>query len=190
MIRPMAGNLLSRIIWSCPHQFSWPRRDESGGYYQLCVNCGSKYQYDWKSMRRTARLDDDLPAQTRHSHRQQKVAWKVRERRLRHVVPVLFRVRGTDEWLEGTSENLSRSGLLFRGPAEIALGTALELRLEMPEELTGEWVPEVLSRGVVTRVTKAAKSKDGEAFHIACSIEDYDFAKKPPERAAMQESLR
>jgi hypothetical protein len=188
MIRRMKSKLLSRIIWSCPHQFSWPRRDESGGYYQLCVNCGSKYNYDWKSMRRTARVDDDVPTATRRSHRQQKVTWKVRERRLRHVVPVLFRVRGTDEWLEGTSENLSRSGLLLRGPAEIALGTALEVKLEMPEELTGEWVAEVLSHGLVTRVTKAAGKQEG--FLIACAIEDYDFAKKPPERAAMQESLR
>jgi hypothetical protein len=142
-------------------------------------------------MRRTARMDDDLPAETRRSHRQQKVTWKVRERRLRHVVPVLFRVRGSEEWMEGTTENLSRSGLLFRTEAELTVGAELELKLEMPEELTGEWVPEVLSRGVVTRATKAAsKSKDQEMFLIACAIDDYDFAKKPPERAAIQESLR
>jgi hypothetical protein len=191
MIRRMKSNLLSRIIWSCPHQFTWPRRDDSGGYYQLCVNCGSKYCYDWKSMRRTARMDDDVPTETRRSHRPQKIAWKVRERRLRHVVPVLFRVRGSEEWMEGTSENLSRSGLLFRADAELAVGAALEMKLEMPEELTGEWVPEVLSRGVVARSTKAAaKSKEHDSFLIACAIEDYDFAKKPPERAAIQESLR
>lgn len=186
----MKSNLLSRIIFSCQHQFSWPRRDEDGGYYQLCVNCGSKYRYDWKSMRRTARVDDDLPAQTRQPHRVEKITWKVRERRLKHVVPVLYRVSGTDEWIEATSENLSRSGLLFRTEQELALGTVLELRLEMPEELTGEWVPEVNLRGTVARVTNAStKAKEAKSFLVGCAIEQMDFAKRPVQSAAIQAGL-
>src|SRR6266704_1089118 len=99
MMLYMTTSLLSRIIWACPHQFTWPRRDESGGYYQLCVNCGSKYKYDWKRMRRTARVEDELPPSTRSSHRASKVVWKARERRLRHLVPVLYSVGGSQEWL-------------------------------------------------------------------------------------------
>lgn len=186
----MKSSLLSRIIFSCQHQFSWPRRDENGGYYQLCVNCGSKYRYDWKTMRRTSRMEDDLPAQTRQAHRVQKITWKVRERRLKHVVPVLYRVAGTDEWIEATSENFSRSGLLFRTEQELALCTLLDIRLEMPEELTGEWVPEVTLTGMVARVMPApTKAKGAPSFLVGCAVEQMDFGKKPVERAAMEAGL-
>ena len=186
----MKSTLLSRIIFSCQHQFSWPRRDENGGYYQLCVNCGSKYRYDWKTMRRTSRVEDDLPAQTRQAHRVEKITWKVRERRLKHVVPVLYRVNGTDEWIEATSENLSRSGLLFRTEQELALCTLIDIRLEMPEELTGEWAPEVTLRGMVARVTPfPTKAKGAASFLVGCAVEQMDFAKKPAESAPMQAGL-
>ena len=180
----MKQSLLSRIIWTCPHQFTWPRREENGSYYQSCVNCGSKYRYDWKNMRRTARIDDDLPAETRPSHRPTKVVWIARERRLRHVVPVSFRVNGEGEWLSGTSENLSRSGLLFRSAVELSSGAKLEIKLEMPSELAGDEDAEVVCKATVARVTHAAKSKEAEAFLIACAIEDYDFGKKSVVRTA------
>src|SRR5581483_3004854 len=124
------SSLLSRILWTCQHQFSWPRRDDSGEYYQWCVNCGTKYRYDWKRMRRTARVDDDAPAATRRSHRPIKPTWTARERRLRHQVPVLYRINRAGDWLEGVSENLSRSGLLFLGTAEPEFGATLEIKLE------------------------------------------------------------
>ncbi len=40
----------------CPHEFFWPRRAADGHYYQVCLRCGAKYKYDWKSMRRTERM--------------------------------------------------------------------------------------------------------------------------------------
>ena len=40
----------------CPHRFSWPRVDATGRHYQICVTCGTAYQYDWEAMRRTNRL--------------------------------------------------------------------------------------------------------------------------------------
>src|SRR6185369_19213 len=183
MMSPMS-NLISRIIWACPHQFSWPRREENGAYYQLCVNCGSKYQYDWKQMRRTAKIEEDLPSTTRQSHRQPKVSWTPRERRHAHVVPVQYRVAGTMGWLSGNSENLSRSGLLFRASAGLELGTSVEVELEMPRELTGEAETKVVCKTKVARVTHVeATSKVPESFLIACAIADYDFGKKAAERA-------
>lgn len=41
---------------SCPHRFSWPRIDDNGRHYQVCLACGSAYEYDWEIMRRTNRL--------------------------------------------------------------------------------------------------------------------------------------
>jgi len=41
---------------SCPHRFAWPRVDAEGFHYQICLLCGTAYEYDWKMMRRTDRL--------------------------------------------------------------------------------------------------------------------------------------
>jgi hypothetical protein len=36
----------------CLHEFSWPRRAANSRYYQVCILCNSRYEYDWQSMRR------------------------------------------------------------------------------------------------------------------------------------------
>src|SRR6059058_5054532 len=44
----------------CSHEFLWPRRAADGHYYQVCLLCGAKYKYDWKSMQRMGRTDSDV----------------------------------------------------------------------------------------------------------------------------------
>jgi hypothetical protein len=40
----------------CPHRFSWPHTGGHGQDYQVCLICGSVYEYDCINMRRTGRL--------------------------------------------------------------------------------------------------------------------------------------
>jgi hypothetical protein len=40
----------------CLHRFTWPRIDANGCHYQICLLCGTAYEYDWMIMRRTDRL--------------------------------------------------------------------------------------------------------------------------------------
>jgi hypothetical protein len=40
----------------CAHRFTWPRIDADGCHYQICLLCGTAYEYDWTMMRRTSRL--------------------------------------------------------------------------------------------------------------------------------------
>ena len=40
---------------SCTHRFGWPRIDDDGRHYQICLLCGSAYEYDWATMSRTNR---------------------------------------------------------------------------------------------------------------------------------------
>ena len=40
----------------CTHRFSWPRIDDNGRHYQICLACGTAYEYDWRMMRRTGRV--------------------------------------------------------------------------------------------------------------------------------------
>ena len=50
-------NLWKRICGrGCAHRFTWPRIDADGYHYQICLLCGTAYEYDWTMMRRTRRL--------------------------------------------------------------------------------------------------------------------------------------
>jgi hypothetical protein len=50
----MTAGLLKRILrWLCPHRFSWPHSGTHGHDYQICLLCGTTYEYDWTTMRRT-----------------------------------------------------------------------------------------------------------------------------------------
>jgi len=52
----MSG-LLKRIIRCfCPHRFSWPHSGIQGQEYQVCLICGTAFEYDTANMRRTGRV--------------------------------------------------------------------------------------------------------------------------------------
>jgi len=46
-------NFLKMLVKGCSHRFYWPRVDKDGHHYQICAECGTAYEYDWKMMRRT-----------------------------------------------------------------------------------------------------------------------------------------
>lgn len=141
-------------------------------------------------MRRTARVLNDDPTSDAVAtvyHSRHKIAWTPRERRLHHHVPVEFKVRGCEEWQQGISQNVSHSGLLLKCAMPLVEGQSLELKLEMPSELTGETPAQVLCRGLVARVTELpATAKNPREFLAGCSIVDYEFASKRPSRAVVQ----
>jgi hypothetical protein len=48
---------LQRLLGEfCSHRFTWPRLSGNGQHYQICLICGTAYEYDWKRMQRTDRL--------------------------------------------------------------------------------------------------------------------------------------
>jgi hypothetical protein len=50
-------SFLKRVLArGCSHRFTWPRLDMHGQHYQICLNCGVAYEYDWIGMRLTGRL--------------------------------------------------------------------------------------------------------------------------------------
>jgi hypothetical protein len=57
-------NFLKRVFGQgCEHRFAWPRIGSNGDHYQICLLCGTAYEYDWRLMRRTDRL---LPVDAPH----------------------------------------------------------------------------------------------------------------------------
>ncbi|HUO61037.1 MAG TPA: PilZ domain-containing protein [Candidatus Acidoferrales bacterium] len=189
----MRGDLIRGLLSACHHQFSWPRRDECGETYQVCVHCGVKYSYDWTKMRRIAPLEESQgePSAAHASIRKcgTRKAWTPRERRLRHQVPMLFRIAEGDEWAEATSENVSRSGLLFRTSSQLAVGANVELILEMPPELTGDAAARVVCEGAIVRVEPVPVTRKNRevSFLMACTITEYKFAPMKQQVEAAQE---
>lgn len=164
------------MLGRCSHEFSWPRRAADGQYYQVCLLCAAEYKYDWKTMRRVERVERTSPEPT-HSRRVRghgkKPTWVPRARRLKLETPVRYRVKNLGSWFDGTIENLSQSGVLFRGPHPLPEETLVEMVFEMPEEISGQKNSSVLCQGKVTRL-KAPQSEEDSAA-LATAILDYKF---------------
>ena len=65
-LRDYTMNFL-KVLIGCSHRFSWPRIDDNGCHYQICADCGTAYEYDWKMMKRTEHLLV-TPIMTRMTH--------------------------------------------------------------------------------------------------------------------------
>jgi|SRR5690348_12779083 len=173
----MAQKILDVLMLGrCSHEFSWPRRAADGHYYQVCMLCAAEYKYDWKTMRRTERVERSAPevaSPSRRTRHQKKPTWVPRARRLKLDLPVRYRVKNLGTWSEGTIENLSQSGLLFHGPQELPENTLIEMVFEMPEEISGQKNSNVLCQGRIIRARKKQANEDGAG--LAASILDYKF---------------
>lgn len=162
------------MLGRCAHEFSWPRRAADGSYYQVCLLCAAEYKYDWKTMRRTERVQSTAPepASRRRAHTK-RPTWVPRARRLKLQGPVRYRIKNLGGWVEGEIENISQSGVLFHGPEQVPVNALLEMVFEMPEEISGQKNSNVLCQA---RVIRSKETYDTEAgFGLAASILDYKF---------------
>jgi hypothetical protein len=85
---------------------------------------------------------------------------------------VAYRPLGADEWRIAETENISRSGVLFRAKESVDVHTHIELRLKLPAP--GSVAnPEVTCRG---RVVRTVSPSDGQPLYgSAIAIDYYDF---------------
>ncbi len=165
------------MLGRCSHEFSWPRRAADGHYYQVCLLCAAEYKYDWKTMRRTERVDATAEVTTtrRRSHTR-KPTWVPRARRLKLQTPLRYRVKNLGGWHEGVVENLSQSGVLFHGPQQLPENTLVEMVFEMPEEISGQKNSVVLCQG---RIIRSKEVPDGaQTVGLGASILDYKFLRQ------------
>jgi PilZ domain-containing protein len=167
------------MLGRCSHEFSWPRRAADGQYYQVCLLCAVEYQYDWKTMRRTERVEaasateGSVPRRSRGHAR--KPTWVPRARRLKLDTPVRFRVKNLGSWYEGVIVNLSQSGVLLHGPQRFPDNTLVEMVFEMPEEISGQKNSTVLCQARITRTKEIPAKEQAEHTVLAASILDYKF---------------
>ncbi len=76
-----------------------------------------------------------------------------RARRFTLHLRVLYRELDSQDWLEGWTENVSRTGMLFRCEVSLPVDTVVELKLQLAAGGGKDGNPaEVLCKGTVVRV--------------------------------------
>jgi PAS domain S-box-containing protein len=96
-----------------------------------------------------------------------------RARRFNLHLPLRYRPLGEKSWRPGTTENISRSGLLFQAQELLQMNAQLEISLVLPAEIAGLAATEVICRGEVVRSVKAPGQ--GVTSALAAKILQYHF---------------
>ncbi len=97
-------------------------------------------------------------------------------------LPVHYRLTGETLWRHGTTENISRSGVLIRTDQPLEPNARLEFCVELPTNVFGMAATEVLCRGEIVRQVDAAGEDMSPA--LAARILDYHFHRTGPLAAA------
>ena len=93
-------------------------------------------------------------------------------------LPVHYRLAGETMWRYGTTENISRSGVLIRTDQQLEPNVHLEFSVELPTSVFGMAATEILCRGEVVRQANAA-GEDPSPL-LAARILDYHFHRTGP----------
>jgi len=88
-------------------------------------------------------------------------------------IPVHYRVPGESQWRHGTTENISRSGVLFRTEQLLQPNERLEISLELPTDIFGLAAAEIVCRGEIVR--QVDRADQGMSPVLAARILDYHF---------------
>lgn len=84
---------------------------------------------------------------------------KRRAQRFPLRIGLRFRHSTDSQWHEGTTENISSSGVLFRTDHGTALNAPVELKLILPPGNSRDGSPEVLCRGIVARIAASDSAR-------------------------------
>jgi PAS domain S-box-containing protein len=96
-----------------------------------------------------------------------------RARRFNLQLPLRYRPLGEKSWRPGTTENISRSGLLFQAQEMLQRNAQLEISLVLPAEIAGLAATEVICRGEVVRAI--GRPGQGVSPALAAKILQYHF---------------
>jgi len=104
-----------------------------------------------------------------------------RAQRFQLHLPLRYRRVGDKQWHIGTTENISRSGMLFQADQLLPPSVQVEINLVLPAEIAGLSETEVVCRGEVVR---AVESPDANMnAELAARILQYHFQHGPLPRA-------
>ena len=96
-----------------------------------------------------------------------------RAQRFAIAMPAQYRALDDLVWLYGKVENISRTGVLLRGPQPTRADSPIEMRFALPAEVGGEDGAVVICHGEVVRVLQPPASDAPKT--LAVKIFDYCF---------------
>ena len=96
-----------------------------------------------------------------------------RAQRFQLHLPLRYRRLGEQNWHEGTTENISRSGMLFQADELLQPSVLVEINLVLPAEIAGLSATEVVCRGEVVRTVQPNGGTVSPA--LAARILQYHF---------------
>jgi hypothetical protein len=99
-----------------------------------------------------------------------------RARRFALHLPVYFRIPHSPTWLEGTTENISYTGVLLLSTHPLVPDTSLELRLQLAVGPKLNNSSEIRCKGAVVRVEQRNAPETPVA--LAVSISDYRIVRQ------------
>jgi len=96
----------------------------------------------------------------------------------RHAIPIaiLYRRSGELDWRAGLTENISRSGVLFRTERHLEPNTLVEMLLDLPSIVATPAAGSALRRGRVVRAIGPSPAETRPA--VAAAFVDYSVT--PP----------
>jgi PAS domain S-box-containing protein len=97
-----------------------------------------------------------------------------RAQRFNLHLPLRYRKVGEQGWRQGTTANISRSGLLFKAEEVLQPNVQLEINLVLPAEIAGLSPTEVVCRGEVVRSVDAEAGVSANP-ELAARILQYHF---------------
>jgi hypothetical protein len=97
-------------------------------------------------------------------------------------LPLRYRLPGELRWRQGTTENVSRSGVLFHAEQSLQPRSELEINMVLPIEIEGIGGAEVLCRGEVVRIAQPHEVALSPAL-AARFLEYRLLSRTPPGRA-------
>ena len=100
---------------------------------------------------------------------------KNRAQRFGIHVQLRYRLNGHSKWWKGSTENISRSGVLFQGEEYAEPNTPVELSFVLPKEIFGARPAEVFCRGTVVWAERARN--EGVLPTLATTISHYRFVR-------------
>ena len=118
-------------------------------------------------------LEAAMPSRTGASVVAERKVPPFRARRFNLHLPLRYRPLGEENWRPGTTENISRSGLLFQAQELLSPNALLEISLVLPAEIAGLAATEVVCRGEVVRSVEAQGESVSPA--LAAKILQYHF---------------
>jgi hypothetical protein len=89
-------------------------------------------------------------------------------------LPIRYKKIGGRRWFEGKTENISRSGVLFRADRVLKPRTVIQMSFTLPVSVKGDGPGEVVCRGSVVRTVAAAGTNRP---CVAVSIQRYRFVR-------------